>query len=670
MRATAVGVIGALALAACSGGGTTAHVSIELATSPAPGAAFDGCTMTDEPSLPASLTCIGVTLCAVGATGGCTPVPLAHPGMPHIAPFATELRIDRATMSGALEFDAMARPGRYTLRLTAYDTAGHVSAVGSASGFYLAESGTSVVVRLERVGRWSCGPQTAMGPVAPRALGAAVALPNGDVMLLGGVQGIVDELGFRAGAPTGATLQRTVEIFDAQTQRVRTVIDPAMGLGRVLFAAVAAPDAPDAAAYHVYVYGGYEVSGGSSVLLLDANQAGTPVGTPVVPTTDARPGSPVMITYTPATGVATISDLMLPSVPNAGFDAVSDYVSGNAFLVLGTGAFVGMPESTTYLKQAYILGPDGRLATGLGSINLAGGRLGATVTGFGSTTALIFGGSTAEAMAQGARNLTAEVINSTGAPTSVSGGGLPYACGGTPMHTPTEVPDPVAFHTATPVAGGVLLAGGMLVGGADCPGRGVTTQLNPRPLVFLSVPPSLTGLRGIDVPAATTPFTSVLFHTATALTAEEGAAGGVLLVGGATRVPPTTFVLEPSAQVGIVTPVPGGASPFQYVAAPSLAIARWGHAAARIPGGRVLVAGGFAHADPAVDGTPRLRALDSLEVLPLAPPPAAIPGGLCQDVLMSGGDGGAADAGAMDSGPRDAGAVDSGPPPADAATGG
>jgi hypothetical protein len=228
------------------------------------------------------------------------------------------------------------------------------------------------------------------------------------------------------------------------------------------------------------------------------------------------------------------------------------------------------------------------------------------------------------------------------------------------MHTATEVPDPAAFHSATPVPGGLVLAGGLLVGGQDCPMLGVTTQLNPRPLVFLSVPAGLTGISSSDIAAATTPFAPVIFHTATALTAAEGTPGGVLLVGGATRNPPAMFVLEPSSQVGVVTPM--GPGRFQYIAGPPLAIARWGHAATRIPGGRVLVAGGFAHTDPALDGTPRLKALDSIEILPLAPAPGPLAGGVCIDDPF----GGAPDAGMDATVPHDAG-----PPPVDApATGG
>ncbi|MCZ7683145.1 MAG: hypothetical protein M5U28_31800 [Sandaracinaceae bacterium] len=75
--------------------------------------------------------------------------------------------------------------------------------------------------RLYPLRAWACpGWRADNAELAPRALHEAVGLPNGDVLLLGGVTGTdIDPAGAGRPGRVGALLQQVVEVYDADEHR-------------------------------------------------------------------------------------------------------------------------------------------------------------------------------------------------------------------------------------------------------------------------------------------------------------------------------------------------------------------------------------------------------------------------------------------------------------------
>jgi hypothetical protein len=644
----------AAAFGACSDDSKYGTLDVELA-------ATGACGAGREAPLPAEVTCLGVELCRPGDAGVCEPVPLVRSSGGHGGPGARVLRLERQAQ---LTFDTAATGGGYVLRVTAYDASGAVVATGTATDVAI---GGTARVRLQRPGQWTCAPGTPAGALAARALHHAVSLPSGEVLVFGGVAGDgVDLLGLdRASSPQGARLEPSVEVFVPSEQRFAPVAVRGTWRGRVLSSVALLPDEPPGP-YRIALYGGYETTSGA-VLRLDARQTGTTTGTPLVPDPAATPGSPLLLTYDPASRALTVEalDFNSGSFVSTGFGAVSDLVgaAGAGVVVLGAGAFregaaVDSPLETTLVPRAFWYGPDGRALSSVGSATLSAARFGATATRIDSDTVLLWGGSVGEATAARARELAGEVVRRSGASvvTIPIAGGVPRDCpfsAALPADPTTTLPDPTAFHTATAVAGRrVLLAGGLLVGGVDCPTRGVSTLFTNRPLVLVAVPTDPAApATAQDVPHGD--YEPSILHAALPVEGYRGAPGGVLLTGGAVSL--GALRLGATAQAGIVTVSPSGPA---YTPLPPLRRARWGHTLSALPGGRVLVVGGF---EVFMDGSrARARALDDGEVLLVEPDPAPI--AECADVpFVPPADAGRADAGPRDAGPVDAGPVDAGP---------
>lgn len=640
------------ALSGCGDDSKFATLTVELAA-----AASDACGTTREEDLPASVVCLSFEMCRRSATE-CTPVGLVRTGGDHAGAGARVLRFAR---SAVVSFDTQASGGGLELTVTAYQADGAVYAVGTTRGITV---GGAVRVRLERTGaaadprEWSCAPGNLAAPALPRALHASTLLPNGDVLLYGGVYGSdVDLNGVGVTGAKGATLQRGIEVYDQLQQRIVPVAIAGTFAwqGRVLFGSRLLPG-PEGGPYSIALYGGYE-AGDRAVLFLDAGQSGNVTGSPIVPADGAMPGVPLRLTYDPRAHRVQIVAMPLGNADaiDTGFVALSDDVGSahEAVLVLGAGPFMGVPPAATFAAEAraFWLDETGGIVPAIGATVLATARLGATVTPVDRGRVFVWGGSVNETDDLVARANAGEVLTRGGASHVLQGGTLTDCAYPPPLPSmANELSEPTVFHTATAIEPAkILLAGGLLVGSPDCTGRGITTLYPPnRPLVVVSVD-SGGGATAISVPL---PLGAVptIFHTATSTP------GGVVLLGGAGIVGGRR--LESVAQAGVVSS--DGLGGYVVTELPALRVPRWGHATTWLPGGRLLVTGGFeTYQDSA---TRRARALEWSEVLPLTPPGAARLE--CTDEPVVAVDAGTRDAaardGAVDAGDVDAGGLDAG----------
>jgi len=633
-------------LSGCADDSKFATLTVELASlsSVDPETGENECGLTRETELPAEVTCLAFSLCR-RTDEACEPVGLVRTGAR-----GGGARVLRVPRSSVVSFDTAAAGDGFELTVTAYDVDGDVYATATTRGISI---GAPVRVRLERrqaEPAWSCAPGTASGTMQPRALHATTSLPNGEVLLFGGVFGDAIDSTILPSGTQGATLQPAIEVYDAVAQRiapVRVAGSYDWG-GRVLFGSRLLPG-PQGGPYTIALYGGYEADSGA-VLFLDEIQSENAVGSPLVPSPDAAPGPALRLTYDPRARRVTIEPLPLgdaDAVPS-GFVALSEDLDGDttALLALGAGAFEG-PTRVPDLAPAravFWVGSSGAIPPSRTSTPFATPRLGATATAIDDERVLAWGGVIDEMANENARLRAGELLSVTGDMAVLRGGVATDCPSAAAAPSPEGVPAPTAFHTATRIASGeVLVAGGLLVSGTtECAGRGVT-GLAPaaQPLTVVSID-STGAASGVGVAVPST-FQAPVFHSATAT------ARGVVLVGGAAK---QGLRLEGLTQVGLVTRSGPGAYGFE--ALPALVTPRFGHAATLLPGERLLVTGGFERI-PSTGSERRVRALNFAEVLPLAPRPA--PALECSDELLAPGDAGSGDAGRRDAA-TDASAAD------------
>jgi hypothetical protein len=412
----------------------------------------------------------------------------------------------------------------------------------------------------------------------------------------------------------------------------------------------------------VLLTGGFTASGSDPVLRFDAIQGFSVHGSPVVPTVSAAPAPPLELSYDPSTRrlnvrEVTVDEMMLPA---AGFNAATGYdpsdpeMASTVLLGITGGPDLGLSRpSTQFAGAAVRLDSTGQPLPCGGAetkIELLNHRWGATITRIaaGSSTALIWGGNVDERAADSWLPAAGELVTSGSCLTTpVAGGG--------------SMPDPTAFHTATPFQGGhIILAGGLLVNAREGSAlQGFSTayaQFDPvgmRGAVISVLSPT-----GSDPPFFSAPVGGAppavgrIFHTATAMrrvtmvgpdampTAAEDV---VLIAGGAASLPGRRL-----GQLGeLVTVKFDGASfvvvpAFDSAPAAPLIHPRWGHAAAPLPNGRLLITGGL-RLNAAGD---QLQTISAAEVFAIDQEPPAI--SACEvGGVPGGGDsgGGAADAG-------------------------
>ncbi|MDW8363671.1 MAG: hypothetical protein RMK74_14830 [Myxococcales bacterium] len=581
--------LGALLLAACRDEPVRGSITLELA----PLAGEEGEPGCDQPSrlLFEVAACVTLRVCR---SDGSACADLSAPDGDHGA--AVERLLVPLDRTGRFGFDARLRPGLYDVEVTAYDASGAAVAFGRRSSVDLPRERARV--RLYRYAASSCaGPRdqdgTSRTPL-PRAFHVAVPLPDGDVLLLGGVTGEnVPATGLMGGAP----VQAAIELYDTDSERFVTL--PGR-LPRVLFAAVPLPS-PARGPYRVRIVGGFEYDPAAPALRFDLQQVASHPRSPVMPGPSPVGGGPartVDLVYDPLRRTVRFEAADAPGIPAAAAN-VSSIFSGSpqrAAVLLG----IGDPGAAVGPRPMLVGTSFWIDATGMAGapLRLRAGRFGASVSRIGTagSLALVWGGNVAATSLVQAQSEAGELVeHGASATVAVRAGedGLPLP---TAWHSATELPE-----------GRVLVAGGLEMqcsGGTGCT-QPILTRFVSGGLTVLGHDSTRGVVTGMSIDPG--PYRSSAFHTATRLL-EVG--GEVVLAGG--LVEDGAMLPGASDQLVTVNVEATGGAVRALLPTGGLRYARWGHAAAPLPGGRLLVSGGMAYATA---DRLSLRVLDVAEVV-------------------------------------------------------
>lgn len=622
----------------CDGGGQFGVLTFEVAGPPG-----GMCGPREQGSVGSSTPCI--VLRVFRRTGNSLePIQVFRADADHgdLAQGAYELRFD----SLEVKFDVrLPAEGPHDLHITAYTGDDWRPAYGARlEGVRLDQR--EIRVRLYPLRSWACPGWRADGTeLAPRALHEAVRLPNGDVLLLGGVTGQgIDPAGAGRPGRVGALLQPVIEVYDADDHRFYPVQVVGGAFERALFDTIdMGEEGEGTGRYRVRVVGGLvlpESSRGTAVLEFDnrGTLSGNTYGLPFVPSAAAMPAATVDLVYD-ANARTLELDASPPSNPIPGTLGAAVVVSsaradGSRAILIGLtiGGGGWAPAGEYYATQP------------IGPRTLGARRLGATVDGIPALDQFfVWGGNVGATDVLGTAG---ELVRPNDPETRV----LVPAVG---------LPRPVAFHTATRMRdGSVVVAGGVLVETDGVLSFSYPTgpdalhqlRFDPLTLAVTSTPVALPG--GMT-------YTPTILHTAT-----DVPDFGLVLVGGARVLGEDR--LQPVATVARVVRSETGYELDDAVV--DLAQARFGHSTTLLPGNRVLVTGGFTRS---ADG---LQTLGSPEVMFVGPAPyESILAGTCVDRTDrpdAGQDAGPPplpDAGPTptDAGPDAGPEPDAGPPPPD-----
>jgi hypothetical protein len=640
-----------LVLAACGSEPPTAGFEVELALSPEAGAQ---CGSGVETLTNVVGGCLELEVCVRddGATT-CEPVRLTASQDYMVEPGSIFLPIQTNKLF-SLAAELGTGEKNLELRAVAYDASGNPVAEGRRFGVLRSEfEGDSPVrLRLYRYGRASCaGGQVGREntTAVARALHAATLLPNGDVLVYGGVR---DRAAARPMGMDweGAPLQRQVEVYHADEERFEVLEGE---VARIMFAPVLLTTDAAAPYYDIYLAGGFTVISTGSVVRFDDLQSSTVYGAPVLPADGIEVVPDQILRYHPAERRVEVIAVDEP-LPMAGA-SVADAPPGADVVPILLGA--SMPrQSDEWVFATATHWLTRSAGTTSDSVLTNAERYGGTITLLASGNAFIWGGNIAQASPTEIEMTAGQIVTPGRTQAGVPGGG-----------TTVGVPDPVVFHTATRLGAGddVLVAGGLRVGcAADMTclgGQGVTTMFAPSPLTLFHV----SGM-GVASTESISPgaYTPSVFHHATRLPD-----GSALLTGGAIR---DGRLVSTNQAVRVTTT---GVTPPTPAFMGALKFPRWGHQVTRLdscpPGAagctdaRYLVTGGFASAGDAV--TPRFEAIGEAEILYLRDaseqPSVTFEPGTCSVISSTDGgaivDGGGTDGGStmsVDAGvPADAG---------------
>ncbi len=526
--------------------------------------------------------CTGMTLPSLGSDAPCTvlrvsrrlpsgdlePVPLFRADADHTQDSAGsyELRFNGLDVS----FDARLAAGEaHDLEIAVYTGDPWTPSYGAHLENVRLDQ-ASVRVRLYPFRQWACPGWRVMGTLAPRALHEAVALSNGDVLLLGGVTGdAIDPASAGRDDPShpGAILQPIVEAYDSDEHRFYpvTMQDGAV-FARVLFGAIyVGEESPGQ--HRIRVIGGLTLPDdrlGTPVLGFDNSGVLTTLGAPYHPSAAAEPAQPVDLIYDSEQHTLRVTAPAV--VPTGTTEAAAIVVSsprsdGSRAILLGLAPRGSEWEPPT---EYYPTSPTG-------ARSLAHQRLGATVDAMPILDRfLVWGGdlSTTPAVLENAGELLQPTDPASATPISAVGGLLP---------------PPAAFHSTTRIGEDVLVvAGGLTI---DLGGTlGSVAPTGDDALFALQVGSAGTVTRLPVVVPAGMSYVPTILHTATYVPGF-----GVVLVGGA-RVAAGDR-LQPTATAARVM---GGVGTFELDdALQDVTTARFGHAATLLPGKRLLVTGGL-----------------------------------------------------------------------------
>lgn len=306
------------------------------------------------------------------------------------------LRCDVVLALGAASVVAVPDAARPVDLVVEYlDDAGAVVGRGEARGIDLGGAG-AVEVRVRPAGAFACATRRAL---APRAFHSATPLPNGDLLLLGGVAG-------QDGAETidpaaGFFLQPGAELYSVAEGRTRPLTIPNLVPRAFHEAYVVASDATGAT---IAVIGGLTVTG---------DPATTPVAvvgasTRLAPAANAAGAPGELLRYDAATGEVTrmgvtaeVQPRAFGALPPPGSPAIA-YVGG---LAPGTATARGDAD---------------RVAISSGEVTGAAGlrrpRIGATVTALDADRLLVWGGDTTAGVPMATPELGELLIGWAGTP--------------------------------------------------------------------------------------------------------------------------------------------------------------------------------------------------------------------------------------------------------------
>ena len=534
-----------------------------------------------------------------GTSTGSGCVEITTPGGDHEGA-SDELIVRRNDL---VAFDARVESGRqYDVSVTAYGAGGEPVATGRTR--YVTPLGEPIRVRLYRYGMSSCagvlGREVAAGESvlpAHRAMGAAISMPNGDVLFFGGATG--DDVD-AAQLTSVARFQRSVQVYDASLSRffdvtVNNTAEPTApaGFGRVLFEARDLGTEADGR-QRVRVFGGFTAIGpDATALRFDQNLFFTAFGIPVLPTVDTEAAAPAVdILYDPLTRTADIELVpTMAAVPSTGGAGVSEIVGGRAISAGGISTNGGPTnlmrpdEVSPTLSSTFQRWDDGLTSSHpLGPAGQDFGRHGATVTYLSGTSYLVWGGNIRVLAPALYRDFSGVLLD---VPTA--------GVTATPIAAPDlgPLPAPVAFHSATRLSPEhVLITGGLPITASSTAGR-PTVELAPAPPGFSILVRDAGAFRSTSVSGD--PRAPTILHQATVLTQAGGVSSAVLVTGGALiRTFPaastTSTTFWASNEVGVLT---GSADVWSYRVATTLRGARFGHTTTVIEGVGVLVVGGY-----------------------------------------------------------------------------
>jgi hypothetical protein len=486
---------------------------------------------------------------------------------------------------------------RYTVRAEAFEeTSKEVFSLeyaGQAEDLDLAGADGKIFVRpVARAGHdgLSCIVGAVPEPDVRRAFHTATALPNGGVLIAGGV---VADAGAGASSKINETGQRvavnttgSIEIYEPLSQKFLVVIG-SLGRRRAFHQAFLVPS-PPAGPYQILLLGGVTAAAGKApevgVWLRQSGEGRRPFL--FSPHDDAEPAEAELVTYTPE-GMGkpgTISTKLLPELPRPLFPNAVLTRDGLGVLGVGGGASHKPAHGTdnTALPDRGFPQPDIRgYFINLQKLTdkpayrseVLPSHVGGALAQLDDSTFLLVGG-----------NMTGSTEIGERVPAAgVSGAVTPYSPAGA-LHT--------AWHTLTPIGDGVLWAGGYVLDDDAATQR--VARLVPRGATF-SKPENGKALQWIDRNLVlhdveltpTGSFAPAGYHAAVRLTD-----GAVLLVGGNgadAKCGEINFC--PTAQ--IVTYKWDVSAPTLRLPPAQLAKKRLGHQATRLANGTVLITGGI-----------------------------------------------------------------------------
>ena len=520
----------ALALGGC--GGVSAPVAIELVVAASGGACTEAQATAPMSTLSATFLRVSVIERALGT-----------------ASLQCDRRVEMAESTGnatlSLETDTTTR---LDLLVEAYDSSEppQLVASGVAIGINRRPRLAPLQILLVPVGGFACAPGL-LG--SGRALHSATLLPNGQVLVVGGVTTV-------GGGQLAAN--DTIEVYDPRLGTFTAVggdVLPGSALHTATVLAAPGPLGP----YDLLMVGGIRAKATTGPMIAIG---GATDALPLMPTAAAGPTPSFVLRYYPWADPPEVR-VMAGSPQLEGRMLQAAGVAGSRLIVAG-----GLSDATggqlASINDFEIL-PARDLSMHDGPFALARPRIGAVAGALSENALIIYGGNLLSADDAMVAADAAEVVTLGETVTSEVAA---FEAGS------ATLVGPVAHATLTPIADGLLVAGGLAVR----PGSARAVR-ETRPVVRLSQVEE--AVRVVEVGGD--PFTPVAYHAAVPL-----AGGDALLLGGASTtcagggLCATAAVYRYGATTGTLA---RGASP--------MLTARFGHAVTLLDDGTVLVTGGL-----------------------------------------------------------------------------